>query len=264
MTTVPDMREYQQLDEPKTGWCDCSAYSAAILLHAHTKGRVTTTGRRVRLNTDEPVPDPDSPGLTLPQVDDSIRRITGGTVDFDTRIGYRSLDRTQIRNRVVDGRWAGIQVWRGVLVDRGFVSGFRGAHASTIHTLPGEPDVPIVGDPLVTHYIRAGWDALFDAAERLTGGYIYTTWTRDLTPDYHAVVWPDKGYDRRGFARFIVRDGKIVDSRPDTTGGFDVDCTAPAYFANAAGGKGRMLVRLTEGKREGWYIDDKWAREKQP
>ena len=42
-----------------------------------------------------------------------------------------------------------------------------------------------------------------------------------------------------------------MDSRPDTTAGFDVDCTQPRYFPNKAGGKGRMLVQLDRGQAQG-------------
>lgn len=266
MTETPDIRAYQQLDEPRTGPFDCTAYSAAILLHAHTKGVTTTTGRTVRLRSDEPIPDPDSPGLNYPQVDASIRKIAP-KVDLDTRVGYQALTREQVRNRAVDGRWFAEQVLRAVLLERGMGgnSGFRGGHSITVHVRPIDNE-PVIFDPLVPYGIRATWDALFDAAEACpgAGGRINTLWTRDLTPDYHAVVRPDRGFDERRFAHFLVRDGEIVDSRTDTTRGFDVDCTPPRYFPNKAGGKGRLLVQLTEGKRQGWYLDDRWAKEKNP
>lgn len=270
--TVPDIRDYQQLDEPKTGPYDCTAYTGAVLLHAHTKGVTTTTGRTVRLRSDEPIPDPDSPGLNYPQIDASIRKIAPA-VDLDTRSGYQALTRGQIKNRAVDGRWFGIQVLRGVLVHRGFGgnSDFMGGHSISVHTREIDNE-PVILDSLVPWAIRTGWDALFDAGEACpgAGGRINTIWTRDLTPDYHVVIRPPKGYDEQGFARFIVRynpskkRSEIVDSRPEATPGFEGDCAPPRYFANKAGGKGRLLVKITEGQFKGWYVDDRWAREKNP
>ena len=52
---------------PTGGW-DCTAYSAAMALDRATMGGTTATGRQVRLASDEPYPDPRSPGLNLAQV----------------------------------------------------------------------------------------------------------------------------------------------------------------------------------------------------
>jgi hypothetical protein len=122
-TYTPDPRKHQQLGYGSpTGNVDCSAESGGWLVDADTQGAIMTTGRNIRLHTDEPVPDRASPGLNLPQVDASVLEITtarGKPVDLDTRVGLRSLSRADVKFRIVDGRWATIQVLRGVLVSAG-------------------------------------------------------------------------------------------------------------------------------------------------
>lgn len=51
-----------------TGGVDCTAYAAAMALDRATLGGTQVTGRQVRLASDEPYPDPLSPGLNLTQV----------------------------------------------------------------------------------------------------------------------------------------------------------------------------------------------------
>ena len=51
-----------------TGKFDCTAYSAAMAIDRATLGGTLVTGRAVRLASNEPYPDPDSPGLNLQQI----------------------------------------------------------------------------------------------------------------------------------------------------------------------------------------------------
>lgn len=258
MTYTPDIRDYQQLDEPRTGRYDCTAYAAAIVTDAHTGGKTRVTGRQVRLASSEPVPDPKSPGLNLPQVDAAVRSLTSGRVDLDTRL---ALPRAEAQSLIVDGRWAIVQVKRSVLVNRGFLSGFRGAHALTVHAL----DVPVLGDPLVPYYVRCSWDALWDAADALIGlpGRANVSLTRDLTPDYRWTCRPNPPHDRRAFGRFRLEDGRIVRRDMASTAGMSVRCTAPRFYP-WPGHVGRSLVRITEGSRKGWWVDARFAEEMVP
>jgi hypothetical protein len=267
VTYTPDIRAYQQLQfGGPTGPFDCTAWSGALLVDAHSQGAIKTTGRAIRLRTDEAVPDRSSPGLNLPQVDEAVLEITtarGKPVDLDTRVQLRSLSRADVQFRIVDGRWATIQVLRDVLVRRGFLDGFRGGHALTVHTLIGQPDVFILGDPLVDHYVRCSPDALFDAAEALTGGHIYAQFTRDLTPDYHVRI--PNGTE---FARFHLDSaGRIARvSRHVSHNAAWQRCTPPRYHASAPGkpkGWARQLVQITEpgSNRNGWFVSAKYAQE---
>lgn len=51
-----------------TGGFDCTAFSCAMAIDRATLGGCSVTGRQVRLASDEPYPDPHSPGLNLSQV----------------------------------------------------------------------------------------------------------------------------------------------------------------------------------------------------
>ena len=69
MTHVYTPAHQQQLHPATpTGPYDCQAYSAAMAIDRQTLGGVVVTGRSVRLASDEPQPDPHSPGLSIPQV----------------------------------------------------------------------------------------------------------------------------------------------------------------------------------------------------
>lgn len=227
---TPDITAYQQIPlGGPTGNVDCTAWSGALITDAHTQGAVKITGRQVRLASDEPKPDPESPGLNLLQVDASVFKLTSGRVDLDTRVQLRSLDRATLHARAADGYWFSAQVLRGVLVDRGFFpGGFRGPHDLTVHALPDDPGVPILGDPLVPHYVRAGWDALFDACEALTGGRIYSQLTRDTTPDYRLVITPRPGQTQRTFYLYTLDDaGRVLRRTRHQTTGLIRPCTPP-------------------------------------
>ena len=253
MAYTPDITRYQQLVYGgATGAYDCTAWCGAIITDAHTRGGTKLSGRLIRISTDEPIPDPTSPGLNLPQVDAAIYKLTSGRVNLDTRVGYSSLSREGVKSRIVDGRWATVQVRRGVLVDRGFLSGFRGSHAITVHARAID-NSPVIGDPLVSHYVVASWDAIFDAAQSLTGGWVYTQMTRDLTPDYKARVPPG-----RFFRYFLNSRGTITRRESTRTDGFGATCTPPRYHP---GVYARQLVQLTSGSRKGWWISADYARE---
>lgn len=268
MTTyVPDPRHYQQLNNGDPyGGVDCTAWGAAFRVDAHTKGATKTTGTAVRRHTDEPVPDKSSPGLNLAQVDASVFDITNGKVDFDTRVQLRSLSRAEIKFRIVDGRFAGFSILRGVLVDRGFVSGFRGGHDVTMFTRENEPDQPIMFDSLKTSLTRVSWDVVFDAAEAIAGGRIYAQFTRDLTPDYHMRI--PKG---QTFRRFHLNDsGRIVRvSSHESSSDVWRPCSVPRYHASAAGKPtswSRQLVQIHAPghPRDGWWVSARWAQEINP
>jgi hypothetical protein len=47
---------------------NCTAYAASMCIDDFTHGAAHMTGARVRALSDEPVPDPHSPGLNIPQV----------------------------------------------------------------------------------------------------------------------------------------------------------------------------------------------------
>ena len=50
------------------GGVNCAAYSAAMAIDRATMGGTVVTGKQVRAASNEPVPDPQSPGLNIPQL----------------------------------------------------------------------------------------------------------------------------------------------------------------------------------------------------
>jgi hypothetical protein len=255
--TAPDIRDYQQLHAGDPyGAFNCTAYSAALLVAAD--GHHTTTGQKVRAASNEPVPNKSSPGLNLPQVDAAVRKLTG--IDFDTRLGDPILD---AETRIRAGRWAEVQVIRGVLVDHGYGgnSSFRGGHAITVHTNPGDP-TPVIGDPLVPHYMRASWSVIWKAAAGITGsGRANAMFTRDLIPEYEATIEPSEGHLIREFHVFHIAKGRIVRREVNATRGFTRPCSPPRFYP-WTGHVGRSLVELLAGDRKGLYVRSEWAKEK--
>lgn len=265
---APDIRDYQQLVYGgATRSVDCSGWSGAINTDAHTRGATKLTGRAIRLASNEPVPDPESPGLNVQQVDAAIYKLTGGKVDMWTPTPG-TIGRAGFRDHLIDGRWVHVAVKRGVLVDRGFggSSGFRGSHAITVHARMTDLS-PVIGDPLVPYYYAASWDAILDAAEAVTpSGLLYVSFTRDLTVDYRVSVHPDPGKRRKKFLRYFVDgDGRITGRKASYTTGFSATCTAPRMHTgsvqtrNGRVAVARELVKLTSGSRDEWWINAVYA-----
>lgn len=265
MTYRPDITRYQQLVYGgPTGPYDCAAWSGAILVDAHTQGKRKTTGRIIRLATDEPVPDPRSPGLNLPQVDAAVRKVT--SIDLETI----TLKRGAAQFRIADGRWGHVQVLRSVLVDRGLGggNGFRGGHSITVHAIAG---IPYIGDPLVARYLRATWDPIWDAAEAFSDGWVRAQYTRDLTPDYRAILVPVPPAQTIRFAFYNVKDGRIVPGGEGTSytwvvtkGSGRPRCTTPRRVRWGTSSKYVPLVQLIEGAHSGKWVHAQYAQELVP
>lgn len=265
VTYIPDPRDYQQIRLGGiTGPVDCTGWGGAFRVDAHTKGQIKTTGRALRLNSDEPVPDKNSPGLTLGQVDEAIIKVTHGRVDLDTRAQGRAISRKEATFLIKDGRFMGASLRRGVLVDRGFVHGFSGSHDATFFVRDTEPDQLLMFDSLVPYIVRVSWDAAFDACESLTGiGQIYAQFTRDLTPDYHVRI----PYGQEFAQFFLDANGKITRVvKHISRNAHWQRCSTPRYHGSAPGkpqGWARFLVEITDPgqKRDGWLVDHRYAKE---
>lgn len=171
MTYEPDPRAYQQLvSSDPFGRVNCTAWSGAWAVDAWTRGARKLTGEQIRAASGEAVPDPGSPGLNLAQLDAAVHRLAG--LDLDTRTPCHP---SEAQAAIESGRWAVVQVDRSVLVDAGVVSGFRGGHAVTVHARDG---VPVIGDPLVAHYVPTSWGLLWHAASEFAGaGHVNASMT---------------------------------------------------------------------------------------
>ena len=119
-----------------TGGVDCTAYAAAVASDRATLGGTKVTGRQVRLASNEPYPDPQSPGLNLPQV---INVAFKWHVDLEQRSGapWKSL-------------LAALKAQRGVIlqgdydqIPAGFSGqlSFKGDHAVYINHISGDGDL---------------------------------------------------------------------------------------------------------------------------
>jgi hypothetical protein len=71
------------------GWTNCTAFVAAM--GAEFDAGVELTGTQVRQESNEPIPDPDSPGLSLTQVG-AVLRHHGVTISVETPIDFDDLD----------------------------------------------------------------------------------------------------------------------------------------------------------------------------
>jgi hypothetical protein len=71
------------------GWTNCTAFVAAM--GAEFDAGVRLTGTQVRQESNEPIPDPNSPGLSLTQVGAVLRR-HGVTIGVETPIDFDDLD----------------------------------------------------------------------------------------------------------------------------------------------------------------------------
>lgn len=269
MTYIPDARRYQQLRlGGPTGPYDCTAWTAAWLADAHSEGKVRLTGRQIRLASNEPVPDRDSPGLNLSQVDRALRKLTSPDIDLDTRTG---IDQAEAQRMVLAGHWMGLQVNRGVLVDRGFAgeNRFRGGHALTVHA---EGNVPVIGDPLVPYYIRASWRAVWAAAEALVltpggltvgdlpGDRAYATFTRDVTREYRVSIHPKPPAKRQAYWVYRVKDDEIIGRVASATRGFSAACTQAREYP-WRGHPPKSLVRIKDGSAAGRWVASGWSKE---
>lgn len=144
--------QQQFVPRTATSFADCTATVGAMAADVASQGLVLVNHADVRRNTNEPRPDPASPGLTLQQVADSVRRISGESL----------LSREPIRDSwdelvgaLVAGAWAMVAAWRGVLVDNGYggSSPFRAGHAY-LYGYDQNEMAFVLADPLVPRWMR--------------------------------------------------------------------------------------------------------------
>jgi hypothetical protein len=164
----PDPHHYQQLvPGTPTSSYDCTAYTAAWCCEIYSCGADKYTGRQVRLASNEPVPDPRSPGLNFPQVDAAVYKLSRGGVNLALEVGV-SFDLA--RKQAIQGRRIGFQIKRQAIVSagKGGPSTFSGGHAvGAIYTPDGRL---LYYDPLVPYYQEITWSLLKVACGQLDLG----------------------------------------------------------------------------------------------
>ena len=252
-----------------TGKYDCTAHSASDAIDHATCGAKDPGGRTIRLATNEPIPDPDSPGLNLGQVANVALSRYG--VYLDVRTGSRAVTWGEYERRRNEGQGAIIQLsYRPIAATKydAFGSRFFGGHAmfESIHAtydpgadgLHGPGRWKHDGSVYPRSLMRSAAGQLVLGPKTTVGdGRVWAAFTRDVIPAYRAVVPPGttlRTYD--------VVNGVITGrSAPFTTGGFSATCTVPLSRYWPATRLRYTLVRLTSGGRKDKYIAAKYAHE---
>lgn len=119
-----------------TGGFDCTCYAASMAIDRGTMGGTIVTGRQVRLASDEPYPDPHSPGLNLPQVQAvagkwHVDLINRGGAPWSSVMGMLKQGRGVVLQGDYDQIPAG---YSGQL-------SFRGDHAVYVNHVTGDGDL---------------------------------------------------------------------------------------------------------------------------
>lgn len=258
----------QILSGGATGPYDCTAWSASRAIGHSTCGAKLPSGRNIRLLSNEAVPDPRSPGLNLLQVADVAWDDYG--VWLDVRIGDRAVAWAEYERRRIDGQGAIIQVTYAPIADSSYDAGrgFRGNHAifESVHdTIDPLADGRYSGcfrhdgNPYPRALMKRGAELLVTGGTTRAGvDNVWSAFTRDVIPDFRAVVRPPDGR----FWAYHVPGGRIAYKRLRTTGGFTAACTPPRSYAwSEDPTKRTTLVRLLTGSRAGMYLSAKYAKE---
>lgn len=250
-----------QLLEPITGRYDCGAYAAAMAADADSQGKWKLSGRRVRLASDEPIPDHNSPGLNIRQTADAIRLLTHGEVNLDSRWGANKVGWDRFVAQLKAGRWAHLCVTRGPLVDAGFggSSTFRRTHGVLIGYDP-VAKAPIMADPLIPHWVKVTWAALKRAAGAFPGagfGFAAAAFTRLVgaipapPPLRYSVRFAGASF----FAYSVNERLKISGRAARKFGGpTSAPCGAKREYSWPGHGN-RELVEVTDDALKGKYVE---------
>lgn len=250
-----------------TGPYDCTAWAASRAIAFATCGSKVPTGRTVRLLSNEPKPNPKSPGLNLPQVAAVAREDFG--VYLEVRIGSQRVSFAEYEARRMGGQGAVIQLDYSPIAASGYDAGrgFTGGHAlfeshsTTIDSLADGRAAGVwkyTGSVYPRDLIRRAAGLLdIGGGQTVPDGYVWAAFTRDVVPAYRATV--PKGT----ILLYEVTGGRIVRRVSERTGGFSANASAPRSYPDAAGlpGTSYYLSRLLTGSRAGWYISGRYVRE---
>lgn len=230
-----------------TGKYDCTAWAASMALDQATEGAIRVSGRAIRLASPEPVPDRQSPGLNLDDVDAAIHKLTINQVDVDVR---RMYDASAALDRIAGGQAAIVQFQRSRLISEGFSFGdpFSGGHAAKMDGIGGLH----LDDPLTKRFAISRSQAItllgslivvdrFGHPHQIGSGNAYV----GFVVAKNAVHWRVAISGSADYAVFNVDTARRVvigNPRVRHTGGFSADCSAPASYAWGAHGRQSLVV----------------------
>ena len=256
----------QLLQGGSTGKYDCTAWAARVVIATSTCGAKVPSGRTIRLQTNEPIPDPDSPGLNLSQVATVAREHYG--VYMDVRTGLRKVTWDEYERRRKAGQPAEIQVSYAPIAASKYDAGrgFRGGHAmaETTHaTYDSLADGRAAGvfkfnGTLYTRSLireAAGKLVINQRGDTVGLGFVWAAFGRDVVPSYRCRV------PAGPVLVYALVSGKVTSRRVATTAGFTASCSPPRSYPWPAKARTVTLVKVTGGVHAGWYISAKYATE---
>lgn len=134
--------QWQGRPDDPFGWKNCAAYSLAMALDRASLGQLRLTGEIVRALSDEPNPEPKSPGLNLGQLIAVSKRYSSWLLIDRTGRTFPALlaDLRAGRGAIVSGDYDQMGVWS---CQRSFV----GNHGIWVNHITGDGDL-YVSDPL--------------------------------------------------------------------------------------------------------------------
>jgi hypothetical protein len=258
------------------GGSNCTACSAGMAGQAHTCGKLLFTGAQIRAATNEPIPDPKSPGLNLSQVDSALRALSNGVIDLDTRY---AIPFDTYRAKLTAGSQAILQLQRIELIraGQGYGNAFGGGHAVASGADNGVPwfDDPLTGRHTTTWATleKAAGALLFPNGTHLGFGKVYAAFTRDITQTYRVTCRPLPGQTYRTFTRYFVNAaGRITTHEIRRTKGFALPCSPPRLLATEGSYQRHAsdptypvrrvsMVQVTKpgSSMDGWWLASHWS-----
>lgn len=255
-----------------TGGVDCTAHATSTFIDSVTCGAKDPGGRAIRLLSNEPIPDPKSPGLNLVQVAKVALEHYG--VYMDVRIGSRSVPWPEYERRRKAGQPTIIQVrYRPIAVTnydagRGFEDNHALAettHATYDSLADGRPGCFEFNGKL---YIRsviqvAGSQLDIGGGARPRPGTVWAAFGHDVVPDFRVTI-------PAGYAFWAYQLDAKGDIKPGSKGrkarrsdaGIDQPCSTPAYHHwPESSVPYKRLVRIAAGAHAGMYVEARYSKE---
>lgn len=252
-----------------SGPSDCTAWAARVVIATASCGAEVPSGRIIRLQSNEPIPDRNSPGLNLVQVADVAAKYG---VHFDVRIGFRSVTFAEYERRRLAGQPAIIQVRYAAIASSKYDAGggFQGNHAIAETTHATYDSLADGRRPGIhkfdgTVYPRA---LIQTAAARLdigggnhpAPGTVWAAFAPDVVPSYHVVIKPKPPAKFQAFGTWKVTNGVITSGKTRNTTGYDNPCSPPQWVRVPGDGL-RQLVHIDKGSLTGLWVWAGWAKE---
>ncbi len=236
--------QYQLPPNTPTSGVDCLAYSGAMAYRFAKQHNSGPSGRTIRLLSDEPKPDPRSPGLNLHQVADVLVEHFG--VFLDVFIGDRALKWSEYEEKRLAGRGAILQVGYRAISETSFdASGNNGTFGHGMFEDNNATDDPLAdgrragiydrdkrGPRMYPREMMKRAAGLLVIGDGVHAGYgtAWCAFTRDVIPHYRVRIRPFEGHAKRTYRVFTIRDGVIASSRLEQTAGFESACSIPRAF----------------------------------